>query len=148
MDTKKISENKAKHQFVVRNGVDLANNFQHTFRENLLRLMHLNCKPAMADNGDWDSETAFYCTVDLLDKHDVWCEKDMISWDKKELIQTLLDLDWKSTAINRFDTLLEQFEQCECGFQKSIRTGVCARCQNKSNQSVARESRRESINNV
>jgi len=141
LDTKKISENKAKHQFVVRNGIDLANGFQHTFRENLLRLMHLNCNPAMADDGHWDSEQAFYCTVDLLEKHDVWCEKDMVSWDKKELIQTLLDLDWKSTAINRFDTLLTTFEQCECGFQKSISTGVCARCLNKTNQSVARARR-------
>ena len=141
MDTKKISENKSKHQFVVRNAVDLANGFQHTFRVNLLRLMHLNCNPALADDGHWDSEQAFYCSVDLLEKHDTWCEKDMVSWDKKELIQTLLDLDWKSTAINRFDKLLTDFEQCECGFQKSIQTGVCARCLNKTNQSVARARR-------
>ena len=129
MDIKKIQSNKSKHQFVVRNAVDLANNFNHVFRENLLRLMHLDCNPAMADDDGWDSETAFYCTVDLLERHDVWCEKDKnVRWDRRELIQTLLDKDWKSTAIEKFDRLLTSFEQCDCGFQKSINTGKCARC--------------------
>lgn len=138
MDTKKIQSNKSKHRFVVRNAIDLGNSFDMLFRENLLRLMHLDCKPALGDNEDWDSETAFYCTVDLLEKHDVWCDKsENVRFDKRELIQNLLDVSWKTTAIEKMDSLLTNFEQCDCGFQKSIRTGKCAHCSRTHPREVA-----------
>lgn len=138
MDTKKIQSNKSKHRFVVRNVVDLGNSFDMLFRENLLRLMHLDCTPALGDNEDWDSETAFYCTLEQLEKHDVWCDKsENVRFDKRELIQNLLDVSWKATAIEKMDRLLTNFEQCDCGFQKSIRTGKCAHCLRTHSREVA-----------
>lgn len=137
MDYDKINANKSKHAFVVRAGMNLANSFENIFKENLTRLMHMDCDPAFADNNNWDSEVAFYGDLEVVERHHNWCDKDKISYSKVELFETLLDLSWYAKAKDRFDTLLTNFEQCDCGFQKSLRTGLCARCSRLNAREVA-----------
>lgn len=136
MDYDKINSNKSKHAFVVRAGVNLANSFESIFHENLLRLMHMDCKPAFCDNGDWDGEIALYEDISKVESHHSWCDKEDISYSKVELFETLLNLSWSQKARERFDNLLTNFEQCDCGFQKSIRTGLCAHCSNINSREV------------
>lgn len=134
-------------QFIKKVYYQLINEYNDYYNENIQRLLHSHCPPATTTyvidgethvieydkqvEGDdwcsaWDEEKAMYCTTEELDTHLAGCNHVRESWLLNEFENMLLNVLPKIN--NKVSELARDFEDCPCGFYRSIRTKVCSRC--------------------